>query len=423
LRAADVVETAPATSLHRAPERRTFESFDELTSCCPALLEAAGHGGLFASLPWYSNFVAHALDAGDRVRLFTVGAERPAGPHAMLPMRWSERARSWQAPKRLEGLANYYSSLFGPSFAEGHRETAVVESLVEGISNDPLRWDVVDLHPLAVDHDVFPAFLAAFRKSGFVATPYFCFGNWYLEVKGRSSDAYFAGLPSQLRNTIKRKRARLQKAHGLRIVVYRDESVEEGVRAYEQVYRSSWKRPEPYPDFIPGLCRACAAAGWLRLGVAYVDDKPAAAQIWITRDGTAHIFKLAYDEQFQQHSAGSILTAHLMQQAIDVDRVDTVDYLTGDDAYKKDWMTARRERWGIVACNLRTPRGFVLGAREVLIARAKSALGRIGSRGQRREPSARSGADPVHPSNHAWAAGAEGHEGRAGADEREAVTD
>ncbi len=52
--------------------------------------------------------------------------------------------------------------------------------------------------------------------------------------------------------------------------------------------------------------------------------------------------------------------AHMMRRAIDVDRVEVVDCLGGDDAYKREWMSHRRERWGILAMNPRTTRG-VLG--------------------------------------------------------------
>jgi len=41
-----------------------------------------------------------------------------------------------------------------------------------------------------------------------------------------------------------------------------------------------------------------------------------------------------------------VLTAALMQHALDVDRVQTVDYLIGDDAYKREWMSHRREPAG-----------------------------------------------------------------------------
>jgi CelD/BcsL family acetyltransferase involved in cellulose biosynthesis len=95
----------------------------------------------------------------------------------------------------------------------------------------------------------------------------------------------------------------------------------------------------------------------LRLGLIHVDGEPAAAQIWIVHHGSALLFKLAYDERFADLSVGTILTAVLMQHVLDIDKVELVDYLSGDDAYKHDWMSHRRERWGILAMNPRTPRG------------------------------------------------------------------
>jgi hypothetical protein len=51
----------------------------------------------------------------------------------------------------------------------------------------------------------------------------------------------------------------------------------------------------------------------------------------------------------------------LMEHVLDQDKVNEVDYLTGDDTYKAAWMSDRRERWGLVAYNLKTARG-VFGA-------------------------------------------------------------
>jgi CelD/BcsL family acetyltransferase involved in cellulose biosynthesis len=95
----------------------------------------------------------------------------------------------------------------------------------------------------------------------------------------------------------------------------------------------------------------CAERGWLRLGIAYYDNEPVAAQLWIVSHGRAVIYKLAHDEKVAKLSVGTVLTAFLMAHVLDVDKVREVDYLIGDDSYKKDWMSYRRERWGIVAYN------------------------------------------------------------------------
>jgi CelD/BcsL family acetyltransferase involved in cellulose biosynthesis len=121
---------------------------------------------------------------------------------------------------------------------------------------------------------------------------------------------------------------------------------------------------EPFPQFVRGWARTCAENGWLRLGVAWLGDAPIAAQFWFTLHRRAYIFKLAYDEAHTKLSAGTVLSAHLFRHALEVDRVVEMDYLTGDDGYKKSWMTHRRERIGLLACNLRTPRGLAAAAAE-----------------------------------------------------------
>ena len=74
-----------------------------------------------------------------------------------------------------------------------------------------------------------------------------------------------------------------------------------------------------------------------------------AAQVWLVHGGKANIYKLAYAKGWEKFSAGTVLTHALMEYVMEVDRVQEVDYLSGDDAYKADWMALRRERVGLVA--------------------------------------------------------------------------
>jgi len=333
-----------------------------LAANCQGLFSRVGGVNLFYSQPWFRNYIQHALSGNDQPRIYAVGADR-----AVLPMCFRKSGTGLFEAKTLSGLANFYSSLFGliadsdsPDLAE------ILNLLAAGIAGDPENWDVIDMHPLAPDTLMYSGMVGALRRAGFLVYTYFCFGNWYLQVRGRTYSAYFDSLPSQVRNTVKRKKKQFEKLPASRIVVYRnEETLDEGLRAYQRIYAASWKIPEPFPEFINGLCRTCAAEGWLRLGVAYVDGQPAAAQIWIVTGGIANIYKLAYDERLAKLSLGSILTAHLMQIAIDEDKVREVDYLTGDDAYKKDWMSDRRERWGIVAFNRRTLKGLLAAFRHL----------------------------------------------------------
>ena len=93
--------------------------------------------------------------------------------------------------------------------------------------------------------------------------------------------------------------------------------------------------------------RKLSYEGLLRLAVLYVGPRPIAAQIWIVANNTASIYRLAYDEKWKQYSPGSILTKHLMQHVIEIDKVREIDFLIGNERYKQDWMTKRYELSGV----------------------------------------------------------------------------
>ena len=126
---------------------------------------------------------------------------------------------------------------------------------------------------------------------------------------------------------------------------------------YHQVYYHSWKRSEPTPAFIDSICQHNWQINTLRIGVIYYNNEPIAAQIWFVYNKTAAIFKLAYNNDFTRFSPGTVLTAALLEHVICRDNVNTVDFLTGNDDYKKDWMSAKQPLYGIQLCNKRTWRG------------------------------------------------------------------
>jgi hypothetical protein len=208
---------------------------------------------------------------------------------------------------------------------------------------------------------------------GLKTQTYFCFGNWYLNVDGRSYREYFKDLPSVIRKNVPYYRRRLEKAARVKTEIYTNSNeLDAAIRDYEITYNSSWRDFEGYPKFISGLIRTAAEQGWLRMGILYVDDEPAAAQLWIVHAGIASIYKICYAEKFAKSSVGSVLTAHMLEHVLDVDKVREVDYLTGDDAYKANWMSDRRERWGIMAFNPKTIRGNLGIVRHIGGQRLKS---------------------------------------------------
>lgn len=355
---------------------RIYQSLEELPAHYGRLFKAASaSSGVFLSLPWFRNLVQTAFAENKQLRLYAIEpGTSESGALALLPMCYEQAARGRFAARHLSAAGNYYTSLFSPLVV--NTDTGIrqyLQALAKAIAFDAPHWDTVDLHPLQKETPLFGQLQQAFREAGMAVQTYFCFGNWYLLVNGRSYEEYFNTLPSRLRNTVKRKARQLSDSGRLRLEIISDiTDIERGIAAYEKVYRASWKKPEPHPAFMPGLIRTAAEQGWLRLGIACIDGEPAAAQVWFVSNHVASIFKLAYDERFSRLSVGSVLTAHLMQHVIDMDRVAEVDYLTGDDEYKQDWMSDRRERWGILAFNLRTVNGAFAAMRHIGGGKLKS---------------------------------------------------
>jgi CelD/BcsL family acetyltransferase involved in cellulose biosynthesis len=129
--------------------------------------------------------------------------------------------------------------------------------------------------------------------------------------------------------------------------MYISGELDQVLQDFNAVYQSSWKATEQFSEVIEGIVNNMSKSGWLRLGVLYIAGQPAAAQIWFVVHGKASIFRLAYDEAWRHYSPGSILISHMMKHVIDVDKVEEIDFLTGNDAYKQEWMSERRERWGM----------------------------------------------------------------------------
>jgi Acetyltransferase (GNAT) domain len=361
-----------------------FSSFTELPEGARRLFEDAAEESFFQGLPWFQTFVKHALDSGDQVRIYCAGGSNPYGAPQMALATVHKAADSgfWKM-RKLSSLSSYYSCLFGPAWKASSCQQAA-EELASALAGDSPRWDAIELKPLDPKDPVFQALAKGLRRAGFVVQEYFCFGNWYLTVNGRSFVQYLDSLPSPLKHTLNRKKRKLEKSGRAKLeIITGGEGLETAIQAYNRVYLASWKEPEPYPEFVPELMRVCAAIGALRLGLLCVDGEPAAAQFWIVMNGRALIYKLAYDERFSDLSVGTILTAALMQRAIDEDKVTEVDYLSGDDPYKKDWMSARRERWGILAMNPLTFRGALAIARHVGGRAAKRALLSLAGRGRK----------------------------------------
>lgn len=358
MRMASKRQAPPPTGDATVPGVDAYHHPDALPSEAIKLMARSEKINVELGLTWYRNLVKTVYPTHTGVRFYVL--RHGTQVVAVLPLRAEKVRRGW----RLESLSNYYTSLYEPVLVNSVKPKDLTV-LLATIRRDFPGCSSFRFAPMDPSSHAYQTLLAAFRLKGWMPFEFFAFGNWYLPVQ-QSWQEYLMTRTGQLRSTIKRMSKKFAGDGGTLQLVTSTSDTAAAIASYEKVYASSWKKPEPFIDFLPGLLQTCAEHAWLRLGLAWLNGQPIAAQLWIVAHGRAEIYKVAYDENFKSYSPGTLLTAVLMEHVFDQDKVFEVDYLIGDDPYKKTWMSHRRERWGIVAYNLGSLGGFAGFAREAL---------------------------------------------------------
>jgi len=302
--------------------------------------------GFFNQPGWYKLVAQHGLATGAQ----TVLAVDHSDQLALACCRT-------RGGRELRSCTNLYTCEF--DLMGGRENTLAVRTFARDVVSliwplDYLRLEGLD--PMAAH---FTALLDGMRSAGFHVRPYLGWITRFEHTCGTDFDQYLSGRPSILRNTWRRKQTRLKGVSSTFYTSYeRQKEEEDFIPVYQSVREGSWKGAEPFTAFVLELIRLAARMGALRFGILEIDGVPAAAQFWIVWSGKATIFKLVYAEQFSAFSPGTLLTMHMMEKALEFDKPVEINFGRGDDAYKKMWLSERRERWGIEAANPRSWRGL-----------------------------------------------------------------
>ena len=248
----------------------------------------------------------------------------------------------------LRSLANWYNFTARPLTSGGDAGEQALTALARDLKRRAWR---ITLAPLPDEDGCASQTERAFAAAGWKTRREQCDVNHILEVAGRSFAEYFAARPGPLRTTFKRKSGKVS----VRLLQHFSPRVWD---EYEAVYAASWKPEEGNPTMLREFAEQEGKAGRLRMAVAHADGNPVAAQFWTVEGGTAFIHKLAHREDARALSPGTTLSAALFEQVIDRDKVALVDFGTGDDAYKRDWMEAVRPRFRLDCLNPAAPRAW-----------------------------------------------------------------
>ncbi len=317
----------------------SYSTWEQLPESADTLFAQGARESLFLSRPWFETLSATSLK--DDQSLFLACVEDGGRILAILPLiRLSDG--------NCEPLVTPVTPLYSILMSDSNREEAIA-CLIDGLHRLPNR--VHRFLPIDADDVKMNRIQEAMESRGFDCHRYFRIYNWVHDTKGVTFAQYMAARPGQLRNTIERKSRKLKREHGYHIQLFLNDDLKQALADYHTVFRRSWQGTEHFPGLIPGLVAAMARRGWLRLGVLYIGELPAAAQLWFVAHGKASIFRLAYDRAWRGFSPGSILTSYMMERVLNVDRVEEIDFLTGNDKYKSEWMSRCRKRW-VLGCGV-----------------------------------------------------------------------
>jgi CelD/BcsL family acetyltransferase involved in cellulose biosynthesis len=272
--------------------------------------------------------------------------------------------------QQTSSLTCFYSPLFRILTSDEENSTEQAIALFKALRQKQKNWHRLVLH--LMQQESVDQITGTTNNIKLGLQKFYSSANWYLPITFSDFNTYLQTRNSRLRNTIKRKTQAFSKIENARIeFFFGEDRLQQAEKDYTEVYSDSWKLPEAYPNFMNELFRMAVRQHGLRLAIAYIGKEPIAAQFWIVADQTAYIYKLAYKDAYKSLGIGTILTAELMKYVIETDKVGCVDFLTGDDAYKQDWMTHRRERWGMVIYNTASTLGSLWFGLELIKQQVK----------------------------------------------------
>jgi Acetyltransferase (GNAT) domain len=321
-----------------------FRNLDEVTASARGELDRTTQHSLFNRLEWFRRTLQHAAPPG----------------HPLIVRARTDGCDCWlflmEDGGYAKALSSWYTLAFRPVFTGEPSEAVKSALLLASARRLAKRVSSITLSPMPeADARIV---CRAFDRARWVARSDESTVNWTVATQDMSFEDYWTGRPGELRSTVKRKAAK----HGVDTRIFTTFDGKAWAD-YEAIYAASWKPEEGSMEFLRDMALTESVAGTLRIGIATIEGEAVAAQLWTVENGHAIIHKLAHLESAKDQSPGSVLTAALFEHVIDRDNTRLVDFGTGDDRYKADWMDNRAPLHTVQLFNPRRPAGLLGAAR------------------------------------------------------------
>jgi len=301
---------------------------------------------------WFSLWFQHFLH-DQKLYIIVLSSENK--PVAIAPFLIKKETVKGIPLKKMELVGNVYSPIRNFIFANTSSQVKYdyCSAIFSFLQDNKEDWDLIDLSPLNTEDNLFDVLLEVVKNTPFTSSTYTCFGNYYISEIDCSGDEYLEKRPKKIRKDINYQLRRLERTSNLEFnLIKSTDQIDSYMNQYYSLYAKSWQKEEGIgPTFHRDLARILAANNWLRLGFLLLNELPIATQYWVVCDKTAYIMKTVYDQNFAKFSPGKILTFLMTKHVIDKDNVTQLDYLHGDEPYKRDWLPHYRERTAILLFN------------------------------------------------------------------------
>jgi CelD/BcsL family acetyltransferase involved in cellulose biosynthesis len=358
----DAGRTVAATSTDGV-QVSVYDDVSSLPEVAKALMAEEGRKRFMNGLDWYRTFAATCLEAGQTPRFYVMTSKGAPAARLIMPMvtplgRPGSRITERRLGRRtLMAMTNHQTRQFGPI---SDAEPAMRRKLLDGFAQHLKRegCSTVDVNHLDPDIPGTESILPALAVAGFAVQRYHDQTIVLDRFEGRSFADFLGDLSSKKRSNMRRERKKLESLGALRLDVLKGgDGLERAIDDYQAVQKASWKPDEIHAEHVPALIRAAADAGSLRLSILYLDDRPVGADLTFVSGGQAYGHKVHFDDAMRQHHVGDVLIGMHLENLLDRDKVEIIDFGKNATSYKLKWLKQQLRLDGVVAFNPATVDG------------------------------------------------------------------
>lgn len=318
-------------------------AFQELSSYWNRLLENSCQSSIFLTYEWISNY----LKIYDNYEnLWIIVARNDQEIIGICPFKIVKQNYGfWINAREIRFICESHTDYQDIIVLEQHKEmffSALINFLIEH-SN---KWDVLKLSNIKDGSNTIKDFIEAIKANTFEYKILSLDRCLYLNLASEEDKQYANKLISQTKDT-KRRLKKLEKLGEVKFVRYKDrDSILAKIDDFFLLHKKRWEKEgavTKYEDpnnvaFILELLKSfneedfCAELVTLEL-----NDKMVAAHLHFNRSGRYYHYNCTFDPDYENYSPGKILNWYLVRDLIDDLNVKVLDFLRGEEEYKRYW--------------------------------------------------------------------------------------